>query len=74
MMDLDCQRLSSWQMTKQSTCQARAVPDRGAEILQFAGHGASFGMRLADIAPIHFMRQLSRKADTQDDIGINAMI
>jgi hypothetical protein len=44
------------------------------EISQFAGHGAFFGMHLADAAPHHIAPQMSRKADTLDDNGINTMI
>jgi hypothetical protein len=44
------------------------------DVWPFAGHGATFGMPLADIAPHHSVPQLSRIADTPDDNGINALI
>jgi hypothetical protein len=59
---------------KQWACHAHATSAGNDEILHFAGHGAYFGMHLADIAPHHRAQQMSRKADTSNDNGINAMI
>jgi hypothetical protein len=43
-------------------------------ISHFAGHGAFFGMPLADVAPHHPDPKMSRIPDTPNDNGINAMI
>jgi len=40
----------------------------------FAGHGAIFGMSLADIAVHHIAPGMSQNADTLNDNGINTMI
>jgi len=74
MGNLGCQGLPSSPIYKQRTCQAHPIFSEQNEISQFAGHGAFFGMPLADIAPHHFGPQMSRKADTLDDNGINTMI
>jgi hypothetical protein len=55
-------------------CHAHANFAGSDEISQFAGHGAFFGMPLADIAPHHHAQQMSRKADAPYDKCINAMI
>jgi hypothetical protein len=51
MGNLGCQGLTSLQINKQWTCQARPILSAQNEISQFAGHGAFFGMPFADDAP-----------------------
>jgi hypothetical protein len=50
------------------------IPLQQIAISPFAGHGAFFGMSLADIAPLQVVPKMSRKADTLDDTGINTLI
>jgi hypothetical protein len=74
MGNLGCQGGPSSPIIKQWTCQARPIFAGPHEISQFAGHGAFFGMPLADIAPHHPVSRMSWKADTPYDNGINIMI
>jgi len=74
MGNLGCQGLTSSQNIKQWTCQGHLNFSEPNENSQFAGRGTFFGMPLADVAPHHAAPEMSRKADTLDDNGINAMI